>query len=108
MTRFRTPSLAIAMAALLLITSMASNLRAQPPDGRDGADARAVQSLKATYLRCERAATEGLIGFSDAADCSVVYEELLKTGFGGDFKRLLAWWQAERVADQRSEHIARP
>jgi len=56
---------------------------------------------EAAYLRCERAATERLLGIDDAASCSVVYEKLLEVGFGGDFKRLLAWWQAERVADAR-------
>jgi hypothetical protein len=33
---------------------------------------------------------------------------VLKVGFGGDFKRLLAWWHTERVADARGERIATP
>lgn len=107
MTGHRTSSLAVAVAASLLTTTVALNLHAQPV-GRDKGDDREVQGLKATYLRCERAAAEGLLGFDVAADCSVVYEKLLKTGFGGDFKRLLAWWQAQRVVDTRSERIARP
>ena len=64
--------------------------------------------LKAAYLRCERAATERLLGAGNAANCSAIYEELLKVGFGGDFKRLLAWWHAERVAEARGQRIARP
>jgi hypothetical protein len=44
----------------------------------------------------------------EAANCSVIYEALLKVGFGGDFKRLLAWWQAERVTEARGERITTP
>ena len=67
-----------------------------------------MRSLKAAYLRCERAATERLLGAGDAANCSTIYEELLKVGFGGDFKRLLTWWHAERVAEARDELFTTP
>jgi hypothetical protein len=43
----------------------------------------------------------------DAASCSVIYEELLKVGCGGDFKRLLVRWHAERAAKARGERVAR-
>ncbi len=107
MTHHRTLSIAGSIAASLLVASLASSPRAQPTD-TDAAVDRELRSLKADYLRCERAATERLLGTGDAANCSVIYEELLKVGFGGDFKRLLAWWHAERVADARGERIAMP
>ena len=81
---------------------------AQPPAGRQGAVYREVHSLKVAFLRCEQAASERLLGFADAASCSVIYEKLLKVGFDGDFNRLLAWWQAEGVAGTAGDRIAAP
>ncbi len=108
MTHHRHLSIAAATAASLLLATLASNPRAQPPIGSQAAVDREVPSLKAAYLRCERAATEHLLGAVDAANCSVIFEELLKLGFDGDFKRLLAWWHAERVAQAHGERIATP
>lgn len=99
MNHHRTLPVAGAIAAALLLATPASHPCAEPPDDtRAAAHDREVGRLKAAYLRCERAATERLLGMGDAADCSLVYEELLRLGFGGDFRRLLAWWQAERLA----------
>jgi hypothetical protein len=108
MTHHRNLSLAATTAASLLLATLASNPRAQPPVGTHAAVDREVLSLKAAYLRCERAATGRLLGAGDAANCSVIYGELLKVGFDGDFKRLLAWWHAERVAEARGEGTATP
>lgn len=108
MTHHRTLSIAATVAASLLLATLPSNPRAQPPNPTHAAVDRELPSLKAAYLRCDRAATERLLGPGDAANCSVIYEELLRVGFGGDFKRLLAWWQAERVAEARGERIATP
>lgn len=109
MIHHRTLSIATTVAASLLLATLASNPRAQPPDdNRAPAVDRELHSLKAAYLRCEQAATERQLGIDDAANCSFIYEELLKVGFGGDFKRLHAWWQRERVAGARGERIATP
>ena len=108
MTRNRAPSIAPAFAALLLLAPLSSNPRAQPPyDPRPGVD-RDVRSLQVAYLRCERAATERLLDSGEAANCSVIYEQLLRVGFDGDFKRLLAWWHAERIVERRGEGIDMP
>lgn len=108
MTHHRALSIAATIAASLLLANLASNPRAQPPNGTHAAVDREVRSLKEAYLRCDRAATERLLDMGEAANCSVIYEELLRVGFGGDFKRLLAWWHAERVAEARGERIATP
>ena len=108
MTHHRILSIAATIAASLLLATLASNPRAQPPNGTHAAVDREVRSLKAAYLRCDRAATERLLSMGEAANCSVIYEELLRVGFGGDFKRLLAWWYAERVAEARGERSATP
>ncbi|MBT9549413.1 MAG: hypothetical protein IV088_01080 [Hydrogenophaga sp.] len=108
MTHHRALSIAATVTAVLLLSPLASNLRAQPPDSTDAAAVRELRSLKAAYLRCDRAATERVLDMGEAANCSVIYEALLKVGFGGDFKRLLAWWQAERVTEARGERITTP
>jgi hypothetical protein len=108
MTHPRAWSVAATIAASFVLATVASNPRAQPPDGERAAEARDVRRLKAAYLRCDRAASERLLGSGDAATCSVAYEELLKVGFGGDFKRLLAWWRAERVHEAGGERVAAP
>jgi len=108
MTHHRALSIAATFAASLLLATLASSTRAQPPNGTQAAVDREVRSLKAAYLRCDRAATERLLDMREAANCSVIHEELLRVGFGGDFKRLLAWWHAERVAQARGERIATP
>lgn len=59
---------------------------------------RPSAALKVAFLRCERAAGGALLGPADAAACSNVYERLLEVGFGGDVKRLFAWWRAQQAA----------
>ena len=108
MPQHRTLSIAATIAAPLLLAMLASSPRAQAPNGTQAAIDREVRSLKAAYLRCDRAATERLLGMGEAANCSAIHEELLRVGFGGDFKRLLAWWHAERVAEVRGERSATP
>jgi hypothetical protein len=50
-----------------------------------------LATLKAAYLRCERAAVVGRLASGDIMLCSVVYEELKRRAFDGDFPRLKAW-----------------
>jgi hypothetical protein len=57
-----------------------------------------VPTLQRMFLACEREAARRFMGLGDAAECSRVYEALLARGFEGDFKRLMAWWEAERAA----------
>jgi hypothetical protein len=108
MTHHRNLSIAPTAAALLLLAALASSPRAQPPNGTHAAVDRDVRSLKAAYLRCDRAATERLVDPGEAANCSAVHEELLRIGFGGDFKRLLDWWHAERIAKVRGGRMTTP
>ena len=58
--------------------------------------------LKAFYLRCSHAASQGSLGSSDVAPCSVGYETLLNDVFGGDFLALLAWSRSQSVEATRS------
>ena len=52
--------------------------------------------LREIFSACSTAASTSLLDFSSAAVCSFGYEALLKQGFGGNFRALMAWWQAQR------------
>lgn len=53
-------------------------------------------NLKAVYLRCARESSQRLLGFEEAARCSIAGEVLKSRHFGGDFNALLAWWRQHR------------
>lgn len=67
-----------------------------------------VPELQRLVLACEREAARTLLSTADAAHCSLAYEALLRRGFDGDFKRLLAWWQAQRTAPSKAHAAAPP
>jgi len=50
-----------------------------------------VDALKMTNLSCERAATRSELGTAAIMQFSVVYEELRRRAFGGDFEKFRAW-----------------
>ena len=65
------------------------------------------ESLRQTFLACERQASSALLGLADAAQCSTAYEQLLQREFQGDFRKLLAWWQSQRRAQAAAPAPAR-
>lgn len=54
-----------------------------------------IDELKSVYLTCSRAAIDRHLGSPAIMQCSVVYEELKRRAFDGDFHKLLAWSQAQ-------------
>ncbi|MBI5722014.1 MAG: hypothetical protein HZC37_30435 [Burkholderiales bacterium] len=54
--------------------------------------------LKAAYLHCNLLAETTLLDFGTAARCSLIYEDLKRRVFDGDFQRLLAWSLEQRAA----------
>lgn len=52
--------------------------------------------LRALFVACSTAASRTLLDFGSAAACSMGYEALLKQGFGGNFRALMAWWNTQR------------
>ena len=88
---------AFALTLALAVVSAAST--AQPD--RTYLAALTVDELRLVYLECDRRAGRTLMGAAEAAHCSMAAEELRQRGFGGDFGRLLAWWQAQRRADAK-------
>ena len=57
-----------------------------------------LEGLKTAYLACDRAATQRRLTTAEAMECSVIAEQLLRSGFNGDLDRLLAWWESARTA----------
>lgn len=53
-----------------------------------------IDELKRAYLSCDRAAMSGQLHGAGAMQCSIIYEELKRRAFGGDFERLLVWSRA--------------
>jgi len=48
--------------------------------------------LDEIFVACTAAAGQTLLDFGSAAVCSFGYEALLRQGFGGNFRALMAWW----------------
>jgi hypothetical protein len=57
-----------------------------------------VAALENAFWICEYVATTRGTGGSQTAACVAVYDELKARKFGGDFDRLVQWWQDNRVA----------
>lgn len=60
-----------------------------------------IAELKTIYLDCDRNVMRGRLGSSEMAACSVVYEELKKRAFNGDFDKFLAWSRAQDTSAAR-------
>jgi hypothetical protein len=63
---------------------------AVPSQGRSSA-AMPPENLRQAYLACERAAVAERMDTGGVMQCSVIYEELKRRDFGGDFGRFRAW-----------------
>jgi hypothetical protein len=71
----------------------------RPPGVDRQVDARErVAELEKTFWQCEQAAGAKTLDAVMAAHCDAVTDELKKRKFGGDFERLLQWWQQNRLA----------
>ena len=57
--------------------------------------AASIDQLKRAYLGCSREALDGGLSKPGIMHCSIVYEELKRRAFDGDFDRLLAWSRAQ-------------
>lgn len=61
-------------------------------------EALGADCLKQLMVACDVAATRQLLDPGSAFSCSIGYEALLKRGFGGDFRAMLAWWHSREGA----------
>ena len=74
----------MATLGLSLTTSAIAQLGTSAPLGP-------IEKLKTAYLQYERAAVSGRLATDEIMLCSVIYEDLKKRAFGGDFSRLKVW-----------------
>jgi hypothetical protein len=58
--------------------------------------------LEKDFWACDYAATTHGVGLQEGAMCGVVYEDLKRSKFGGDFQAMLSWWRQNKAA----EHLA--
>jgi hypothetical protein len=86
--------LIVAVVALIPATAA----RSQPSEAAR-AGMTQLDGLKQVYLDCERRAAKGDLETSEIMKCSVIYEELKRCAFGGDFKLLKAWAETQVAAD---------
>lgn len=56
-----------------------------------------IEELKGIYLACEQAATASRLNGDDVMYCSMVYVELKAKAFGGEFRRIRAWLDREKM-----------
>ncbi len=61
-------------------------------------EADTLTALERKFWLCEHAASQSLLDPGTAMKCSVATETLKAQRFGGDFKAMLAWWQANKDA----------
>lgn len=79
------------------LMSCALSAHAQP--GRDEVAGLSAEQLKTSYLMCDRRANREFLGFADAVFCSHISEALKHKVFGGDFDKLLEWWQTHKLSE---------
>lgn len=86
--------LSIPFALALAAALPAPRSHAQVDPGR--LDAVSIEWLKATYLACDRITRAQRVPAAIAERCGEIADQLRLRAFGGDFERLIAWWEAER------------
>jgi hypothetical protein len=85
-------------AAMILCTALSSVTAFGQSESSDKKQLT-VAELKTIYLDCDRDVMRGLLGGAEAKACSVVYEELKKRAFDGDFDKFLAWSRVQNSAN---------
>src|SRR5688572_7313129 len=55
-----------------------------------------VDELKRVYIACDKASERGLLAHWQIAPCSVIYKELKRRAFGGDYDQFHAWSRTRR------------
>lgn len=66
-----------------------------------GASASDAAALEQMFWICDYAGTKGVLVLNEAAACSAVADELRSQKFGGDFERLLAWWELNKFVQHQ-------
>lgn len=87
----------VAVAAASLISIAHATDMTKPLTVQDRATpVQTVDELKRVYIACDKASERGLLAHWQIAQCSVIYEELKRRAFGGDFDQFHAWSRTRR------------
>ena len=78
----------------VLMSALASPIAGSQTQDTDDHDT-SMAALKEAYLACDRATMSRVLAGFEAMQCSVVYEELKRRAFDGDFQKLFAWSRAQ-------------
>lgn len=86
----------IASVVSFSFAALASMVIIARPSDRIQLNVVPVAELKEFYLECDQLASTTIVDFDTAEICSMVYEELLKRGFGSSYEQLWQWWRSAR------------
>lgn len=67
-----------------------------------GVEQLPASELHKAYWDCDYASANTMLGASEAADCSIVYEETLRRFSSTPaerYKLFMAWWQANKATE---------
>ena len=78
----------------------AQRLDAPRPSATQVAGVRDID-LEDLFWRCDYAATVEVVAADERALCTAVAEQLRQERFGGDFERMLNWWQVNKAIQHR-------
>jgi hypothetical protein len=59
--------------------------------------------LRARFLRCDREATERMLGFDEGVQCAMAWDAILARAYANDVDALLAWWRLKRRGEPPAE-----
>jgi hypothetical protein len=89
------PWFAVQMMFVALISAPLAAPQAHGPLPSGESRELSIEQLKQLYLSCNREALDRHLGKAEIMRCSMVYEELKRRAFDGDFDRLLAWSRSQ-------------
>jgi hypothetical protein len=86
----------ITVAALLAVQAL------QPARAQANASDAGIAEIERVFWVCDHQASRGLLDSGTAESCGRATELLKARRFGGDFQRLLVWWQQHKA----EQHLA--
>jgi len=93
---------ALVAVAVALVCNGGSALAQEPQRAPSAQPAHLVSvrlaDLEDAFWICDYTATTRRAPAADIATCSAIYDALKERKFGGDFDKLLYWWQQNKVA----------
>jgi hypothetical protein len=60
-----------------------------------------LSTVEVEYWNCDYAASTGLLGFSEAAACSAIFEDIKARKFNGNFQEFMKWWNENKQKEHK-------